>query len=81
MVPYKVAYRFVHLIDKTNGNAEIIEEMKIIFERAKLLIMVIFPKSVKSLEDQTLGHFSRATKFFSKLSFVEASKSHEKEIA
>ena len=39
--------------------------MKIIFERAKLLlIMVIFPKSVKSLEDQTLRHFSRATNFF-----------------
>ena len=32
--------------------------MKIIFERAKLLIMVIFPKSVKSLEDQTVRHFS-----------------------
>ena len=43
--------------------------------------MVIFPKSVKSLEDQTLRHFSRATKFFSKLSFVEASESHEKETA
>ena len=26
--------------------------------------MVIFPKSVKSLEDQTLRHFSRATNFF-----------------
>ena len=46
--------------------------------KAKLLIMVIFPKSVKSLEDQTLRHFSRATNFFSKLSFVEASESHEK---
>ena len=55
------------------------EEMKIIFDRAKLLIMVIFPKSVKSLEDQTLRHFSRATNFFSKLSFVEASESQEKE--
>ena len=54
------------------------EEMKIIFERAKLLIMVIFPESVKSLEDQTLRHFSRATNFLSKLSFVEASESHEK---
>ena len=43
--------------------------------------MVIFPKSVKSLEDQTLRHFSKATKFFSKLSFVEASESHEKETA
>ena len=32
--------------------------MKIIFERAKLLIMVMFPKSVKSLEDQTVRHFS-----------------------
>ena len=38
--------------------------MKIIFERAKLLIMLIFLKSVKSLEDQTLRHFSRATNFF-----------------
>ena len=47
--------------------------------RAKLLIMVIFPKSVKSLKDQTLRHFSRATNLFSKLSFVEASESHEKE--
>ena len=55
------------------------EEMKIIFERAKLLIVVIFPKSVKSLEDQTIRHFSRATNFFSKLSFVKASESHEKE--
>ena len=55
------------------------EEMKIVFERAKLLIMVIFLKSVKSLEDQTLKHFSRATKFFPKLAFVEASESHEKE--
>ena len=53
--------------------------MKIIFGRAKLLIMVIFPKSVKSLEDQMLRHFSRATNFFSKLSFVEASESHDKE--
>ena len=55
------------------------EEMKIIFDRAKLLIMVIFPKSVKSLEDQTLRHFSRATKFFSMLFFVEASETQEKE--
>ena len=47
------------------------EEMKIIFERAKLLIMVIYPKGVKSLEDQTLRHFSRATNFFSKLSFLK----------
>ena len=47
------------------------EEMKIIFERAKLLIMVIFPKGIKSLEDQTLRHFSRATNFFSKLSFLK----------
>ena len=47
------------------------EEMKIIFERAKLLIMTIYPKGVKSLEDQTLRHFSRATKFFSKLSFLK----------
>ena len=57
-------------------------EMKIIFERAKLLIMVIFPqsvKSVKSLEDQTLRHFSRVTNFFSKLSCVETFKSREKE--
>ena len=47
------------------------EEMKIIFERAKLLIMVIFPKGIKSLEDQTLRHFSRATNFFSKLSSLK----------
>ena len=51
------------------------EEMKIIFKRGTLLIMVIFPKGIKSLEDQTLRHFSRATNFFSKLS--EASASHE----
>ena len=47
------------------------EEMKLTFERAKLLIMVIFPKGIKSLEDQTLRHFSRATNFFSKLSFLK----------
>ena len=55
------------------------KEMKIIFERAKLLIVVIFPQSVKSLEDQTLRHFSRVTNFFSKLSCVETFKSREKE--
>ena len=55
------------------------EEMKIIFERAKLLIMIIFPKGVKSLENQMLRHFFRATNFFSKLSFVEACESYEKE--
>ena len=43
-----------------------IEEMKIIFERAKLLIMVIFPKSVKSLEDQTLRHSFQGDKLFFK---------------
>ena len=47
------------------------EEMKITFERAKLLIMVIFPKGIKSLKDQTLRHFSRATNVFSKLSFLK----------
>ena len=47
------------------------EEMKITFERAKLLTMVIFPKGIKSLEDKTLRHFSRATNFFSKLSFLK----------
>ena len=44
-------------------------EMKIIFERANLLIMVIFPKGIKSLEDQTLRHFSRATNFFQSYPF------------
>ena len=44
-----------------------IEEMKIIFERAKLLIMVIFPKSVKSLEDQTLRHSFQGDKLFFKV--------------
>ena len=54
--------------------------MKIIFERAKLLIMVIFPKSVKSLEDQTLRHSFQGDKlFFQSCPFVEASESHEKE--
>ena len=43
------------------------EEMKIIFERAKLLIMVIFPKSVKSLEDQTLRHSFKGDKLFFKV--------------
>ena len=53
--------------------------MNIIFERAKLLIMLIFLQSVESLEDETLRHFSRATNFFSKLSFAKASVSLEKE--
>ena len=53
--------------------------MNIIFERAKLLIMLIFLRSVESLEDETLRHFSRATNFFSKLSFAKASESLEKE--
>ena len=53
--------------------------MKIIFERAKLLIMVIFPKSVKSLGDQTLKHSFQRDKLFFKVSFVEPSESHEKE--
>ena len=47
------------------------EEVKIMFERATLLIMVIFTKGVKSLEDQTLRHFSRATNFLLKLSFLK----------
>ena len=41
--------------------------MKIIFERAKLWIMVIFPKSVKSLEDQTLRHSFQGDKPFFKV--------------
>ena len=41
--------------------------MKIIFERAKLLIMVVFPKSVKSLEDQTLRHSFQDDKLFLKV--------------
>ena len=49
------------------------EEMKIIFERAKLLIMVIFPQSVKSLGDQTLRHFSRVTNFFQSYSVLKLS--------
>lgn len=54
--------------------------MKAIFERAKLLIiMLIFPKSVKFLEAQTLRHFCRASNIFSKLSLAEASKWREKE--
>ena len=53
--------------------------MEIIFERAKLLIMLIFLNSVKSLEDQTLRHFSGAANCFSKLSFAKASESIEKE--
>ena len=55
--------------------------MNIIFERAKLLIMLIFLQSVESLEDETLRHFSRATNFFSKLSFAKAFVSLEKETA
>ena len=43
------------------------EEMKIIFERAKLLIIVTFPKSVKSLEDQTLRHSFQGDKLFVKV--------------
>ena len=49
------------------------EEMKIIFVRAKLLIMVIFPHSVKSLGDQTLRHFSRVTNFFQSYSVLKLS--------
>ena len=44
------------------------EEMKIIFERAKpFLIIVTFPKSVKSLEDQTLRHSFQGDKLFVKV--------------
>lgn len=55
--------------------------MKVIFERAKILILVliIFPKRVKSLQAQTLRHFYRASNIFSKLSLAEASKWREKE--
>ena len=66
------------MVDITRGNAEN-RGNENYFERAKLLIMVIFPKGVKSLENQTLRHFSRATNFFSKLFFVEACESHEKQ--
>ena len=41
--------------------------------------MLIFLQSVESLVDETLRHFSRATNFFSKLSFAKASVSLEKE--
>lgn len=55
--------------------------MKVIFERAKILILLlIFPKRVKSLQVQTLRHFYRASNInFSKLSLAEASKWREKE--
>ena len=43
------------------------EQMKIIFERAKLFIIVTFPKSVKSLEDQTLRHSFQGDKLFFKV--------------
>ena len=64
-------------MEKTSGNAE---NRGNVFVRAKLLIMVIFPQSVKSLGDQTLRHFSRVTNFFPKLFCVETFKSREKEM-
>ena len=50
-------------MDKTSGNAEN-RGNENYFERAKLLIMVIFPQSVKSLGDQTLTLFQADKVFF-----------------